>query len=58
MKLYTYINREFSLLFLKFSVLLANPKKLLDTVAIPARGLLNREKITKEKSLAAHSPPP
>ena len=30
--------------FLKFSVLVANPKKLLYTVANPARGLLNREK--------------
>ena len=40
-------------LFLTFSVLVANPKKLLYTVANPARGLLNREKRTKEKSLAA-----
>ena len=32
-------------------------KKLLYTVANPARGLLNREKI-KIKSLAAHPPPP
>ena len=37
------------LLFLTFSVLVANLKKLLYTVANPARGLLNREKITKEK---------
>ena len=37
------------LLFLTFSVLGANPKKLLYTVANPARGLLNREKRTKEK---------
>ena len=37
------------LLFLTFSVLVANPKKLLYTVANPARALLNREKITKEK---------
>ena len=37
------------LLFLTFSVLVANPKKLLYTVANPARGLLNREKRTKEK---------
>ena len=36
-------------LFLTFSVLAANPKKLLYTVANPARGLLNREKRTKEK---------
>ena len=33
-------------LFLTFSVLVANPKKLLYTVANPARGLLNREKRT------------
>ena len=32
-------------------------KKLLYTVANPARGLLNREK-RKRKSLAAHPPPP
>ena len=31
------------LLFLTFSVLVANPKKLLYTVANPARGLLNRD---------------
>ena len=35
------------LLFLTFSVLVANPKKLLYTVANPGRGLLNREKRTK-----------
>ena len=35
------------MLFLTFSVLVANPKKLLYTVANPARGLLNREKRTK-----------
>ena len=41
------------LLFLTFSVLVTNQKKLLDTVANPSpRGLLNREKIIKEKSLA------
>ena len=33
------------LLFLTFSVLVANPKKLLYTVANPARGLLNREHV-------------
>ena len=33
-------------LFLTFSVSVANPKKL-DTVAYSARGVLNREKITK-----------
>ena len=32
-------------------------KKLLYTVANPARGLLNRENITTLKSLAAHLPP-
>ena len=39
------------LLFLTFSVLVANPKKLpvLYTVGHPAGGLLNREKTTKEK---------
>ena len=45
------------LLFLTFSVLVANPKKLPYTVANPARGLLNREK-KKKKSLAAPPPPP
>ena len=35
------------LLFHTFSVLVANPKKLLYTVANPARGLLNREKKKK-----------
>ena len=34
------------LLFLTFSVLVANPEKLLYTVANPARGLLNRKKRT------------
>ena len=34
------------LLSLTFSVLAANPKKLLNTVANPARGLLKREKRT------------
>ena len=37
------------LLFLTFSVLVAYPKKILYTVANPARGLLNREKRTKEE---------
>ena len=45
------------LLFLTFSVLVASPKKLLYTMANPARGLLNREKRTK-KSLAAYPSPP
>ena len=48
------------LLFLTFSVLVAIPKKLLYTVANPARGLLNREKRrekrTKEK-VWHHTPP-
>ena len=43
------------ILFLTFSVLVANPKKLLYTVVKPARGLLNREKILEEKSLAAQT---
>ena len=34
-----------------FSVLVANPKKLLYTVANPARGLLNREKGTKKETV-------
>ena len=37
------------MLFLTFSVLFANPKKLLGTVANPARGPMNREKRTKQK---------
>ena len=40
-ELYKYIN-YYSVLFLTFSVLVANPKKLLYTVANPARDLLNR----------------
>ena len=45
------------LLFLTFSVLVANPKKLLYTAANSAsRGLLNRGKKKKIKTLAA--PPP
>ena len=38
-------------------VLVANPKKLLYTVAIPARGLLNREENKNKKSGNAISPP-
>ena len=45
------------LLFLTFSALVANPKKLLYTVANPARGLLNREKKKKKKSGSAPPPP-
>ena len=41
------------LLFLTFSALVANPNKLLYTVANPARGLLNREKKKKKKSGSA-----
>ena len=44
-------------LFLTFSVLVANLKKLLNTMANPARGLLNREKRTKRESLTAYPPP-
>ena len=51
----TYLN-DMLLLFLTFSVLVANPKKLLYTVANPACGLLNREKRTKEK-VWQHTPP-
>ena len=44
-----------SLLFLTFSVLVANPKKILFyPVANPARGLLNRKKI---ESLAVYKQP-
>ena len=40
-----------TLLFITFSVLVANPQKLLYTLANSARGLLNREKrIKKRKS--------
>ena len=46
------------LLFLIFSVLVANPKNyFIYTVANPARGLLNREKRTKEKVWQHTSPP-
>ena len=45
------------LLFLTFSALVANPKKLLYTVANPARGLLNRGK-KKKKTSGSPSPPP
>ena len=46
------------LLFLTFSVLVANPKKLLYTVANPARGLLNGKKKKKKKSGSISPPPP
>ena len=45
------------MLFLTFSALVANPKKLLFTVANPARGLLNREKKKKEKVWQRPPPP-
>ena len=45
-------------LFFTFSVLVANPKKLLNKVANPARGLLNREKRTKETSGSGTPFPP
>ena len=45
------------LFFLIFSVLVANPKKLLYTVANPVRGLLSREKI-KENKTFGRAPPP
>ena len=44
-------------MFLTLSVLIANPKKIIYTVANPARGLLNREKGIKRESLAAHPSP-
>ena len=46
------------LLFLTFSVLVANPKKLLYTLTNPARGLLNREMGTKEKKKSGSALPP
>ena len=49
--------RLFLLLFLTFSVLVANPETLLYTVANPGRGLLNREKKRKE-NVWQHPPPP
>ena len=52
---HTYIH---TYIFITFSVLVAIPKKILYTVANPARGLLNREKTTSKKSLAAPPPPP
>ena len=45
------------ILFLIFSVLVADPKKLPYTVADLARGLLNWEKSTKEKVLQRTTPP-
>ena len=46
------------LLFLTFGALVANPKKLLYTVANPARGLLNREKKRKKVWHRPLPPPP
>ena len=37
------------LVFLTFSVLVANPEKVLYTAAKPARGMLNRENRTKKR---------
>ena len=51
------VNSMLLLLFLTFSALVANPKKLLYTVANPARGLLNREKKKKEKVWQRPPPP-
>ena len=45
------------LLFRTFNVLVANPKKLLHTVANPACGLLNGEKRTKEEVWQNTLPP-
>ena len=44
------------LLFPIFSELVANPIKLVYTVANPARGLQSREKRARRESLAAHPP--
>ena len=47
------------LLFLTFSILVANPKKLLYRVANPARGLLDRgKKENKREGLVAPPLPP
>ena len=46
------------LLFLTISALVADPKKLLYTVANPVRGLLNRREKEKEKSGSAPPTPP
>ena len=46
------------LLFLTFNVLVANPRKLLYTVANPVRGLLKREKRTKKTFGSALPPTP
>ena len=45
------------MLFLTFSVLVASPKNLLNTVADLARGLMDREKITKKKVKVWHRTP-
>ena len=46
------------LLFLTFSALVASPKKLLYTVANPARGLLNRGKKKRKKKYGSAPHPP
>ena len=43
------------ILFLAFSVLVANPKKMFYTVVNPACGLLNKEKRATRESLAAQT---
>ena len=45
-------------MFLTFSALVANPKKLLYTVVNPARGLLNRGEKKKKKVWQRPPPPP
>ena len=47
--LFLFLLLFLSLLFLIFNVVVANPKKLLYTVANPARDLLKKEKRTKQK---------
>ena len=46
------------LLFLTFSILVVNPKKLLNTVANPARGLLTRGKKKRKKKVWQRPPSP
>ena len=45
------------IVILASSVLIPNPKKILDMVASPTRGLLNREKRIQEKGWQLTSPP-
>ena len=46
------------LLFLTFSVSVANPRKLVYTVANPTRGLLNRGKESKKMNSGSNPPSP